>query len=224
VFSRKNGRIQRGLKMQAVITPMGLRGRRSDARAPAIDDARAAIWRNNADLQLNGVSLLLDAKGTGPADARLFLVTTVDEAYEVQVEVTVPSGGVGGLILFYNEKTFTGLASDGKEFTFYRDAVPATREPNTFGGLFFLKVVNQQARCVFLASADGKTWTSLMADVDMSGLQHDRFWGFLALRPGLIAAGDGKVRFERFVYKNNLLPVPNHKNQPIQTQRKNHKS
>jgi hypothetical protein len=110
-------------------------------------------------------------------------------------------GGGGGLILFYNEKAFAGLASDGKEFTLYRDAARVTREPNSFGGHFFLKIINQQDRCTFLASADGKTWTSLLADVDFSGLQHNKFGGFLALRPGLMAAGSGEVKFDRFVYK-----------------------
>lgn len=185
--------------MQAIIIPMGLKGSRPDASAPAIDAAGAAIWRNNAAAK--GVSLWLDAKGTGPGDGRLFLVTTVDEAYEVQVEITVPAGGIGGLILFYNEKTFIGLTSDGNEFTFYQDAATATREPNSFGGHFFLKIINLRNRCALLAGADGKTWTGLMADVNVCRLQHDSFLGFLTLRLGLMAAGSGEVKFDHFTYK-----------------------
>lgn len=114
-------------------------------------------WRDYAGIQLKDGSLFLNAKGSGPADARLLLVTATDAAYETQVEVTVPSGGSGGLILFYNEKAFAGLASDGKEFMIYRDAAKVTREPNSFGSHFFLKIVNRQDQCAFLASADGKT-------------------------------------------------------------------
>lgn len=159
-------------------------------------------WRNYAGVQLKDGRLFLTAKGSGPGNARLLLVTATDAAYEVQAEVTLPSGGIGGLILFYNEKAFAGLTSDGKEFTLYRDATIATREPNRFGSHFFLKIVNRQDRCAFLVGADGKTWTSLLHDVDVSGLHHNNFGGFLALRPGLMAAGTGEVRFDRFVYKN----------------------
>lgn len=158
-------------------------------------------WRDYAGIQLKDGGLLLNAKGSSPKDARLLLTTATDAAYETQVEVTVPSGGSGGLILFYNEKAFAGLTSDGKEFTLYRDAAKTTREPNKLGSHFFLKIVNRQDRCAFLASADGKTWTSLLTDVDVSGLQHNKFKGFLALRPGLMAAGSGEVSFNRFVYK-----------------------
>ena len=181
---------------------MDLVGKRLDVTAPALDDADGMIWRNYAGLQLKGGRLFLDAKGTGPGDARLFLVATADDAYEVQVEVTVPAGGSGGLILFYNETAFAGLTSDGKEFTLYHDAARVAREPNPFGGHFFLKIINRLNRCVFLAGADGKTWVGLLSDVDVSGLQHKNFTGFLTLRPGLMAAGGGKVRFDRFVYKN----------------------
>jgi beta-xylosidase len=160
-------------------------------------------WRDYAGIQLKDGSLFLNAKGSGPADARLLLITATDAAYEVQVEVTVPSGGRGGLILFYNEKAFAGITSDGKEFTLYRDAANVTRQTNRFGGHFFLKIVNRKNRCTFLASADGKTWTSLLTDVDVSGLQHNKFGGFLALRPGLMAAGSSEVKFDHFVYKNH---------------------
>ena len=187
--------------MKTVTTQMELAGSRLEVATSALDDADGMIWRYYAGIQLKGGTIFLNANGSRPENARLFLVTTADEAYEVQVEVTVSSGGVGGLILYYHEKAFAGLTSDGKEFTLYRDATLATREPNRFGDRCFLKIVNGQNRCAFLASADSQTWTSLLTDVDVSGLSPDGFWGFLALRPGLMAAGGGEVKFERFVYK-----------------------
>lgn len=36
--------------------------------------------------------------------------------------------------------------------------------------------------------------------MDVSGLQHNIFKGFLALRPRLMAAGSGAARFQHFVY------------------------
>ena len=57
---------------------------------------------------------------------------STDAAYETQVKVTVPSGGSGGLVLFYNEKAFAGITSDGKEFTLYRDAAKVTKGDEQF--------------------------------------------------------------------------------------------
>jgi beta-xylosidase len=187
--------------MKTDIAQIDLAGGSADATAPALDDAVGMIWRNYAGIYRKGGTLFLNATGSGPGNARLFLITTGDDAYEVQVEVSVPAGGVGGLILYYNESAFIGIASDGKEFTLYRNAEMVTREPSSFGGHFFLKIVNRRNRCAFLVGDDGRTWTSLMADVDVSGLQHDSFWGFLTLRPGLMAAGSGEVKFDHFAYK-----------------------
>lgn len=145
--------------------------------------------------------LFLAAMGTNPADARLLLATATDHHYEVQVEVTPGKGSTGGLILFYNEKAFAGIVSDRKEFTIYKSAAEAFRHPNPFGDHFFLKLANRGNRCDMLASGDGKTWITMESGVDVSQMHHNKFKGFLALRPGLIATGEGHVRFGHFQYK-----------------------
>jgi len=162
-------------------------------------------WRdyNPADITLKDHSLHLRAKGTTPADARLLLTTATDLAYTVQAEVTLAPGSSGGLVLFYSENAFVGITSDGRGFTIYEDAQRSTRHENFPGAHWFLKIVNDGKTCALLASRDGNAWETLRSGIDVSGMHHNRFKGFFALRPGLMAAGAGEVRFNRFSY----LPV-----------------
>ena len=161
-------------------------------------------WRDcdPESITLKDGILHLAAKGTTPADARLLLVTATDHSYEIQAELTLAKGSIGGLILFYNEKAFAGISSDGKQFTIYKSATDAIPRPGTFGDHFFLKITNRQNRCDLQASGDGKSWTTLQTGVDVSQMHHNNFKGFFALRPALMAAGDGEVRFEHFQYRD----------------------
>lgn len=160
-------------------------------------------WRDfdPKSITLKNGSLLLAAKGAGPQDARLLLVTATDCSYEVQTEVAVEQGSVGGLILFYNEKAFAGISSDGGQFTIYKSATEVSQQMNPFGRHFFLKIVNRKNSCDLLASADGKAWVTIQPNVDVSQMHHNNFKGFFALRPGLMAAGSGEVTFDNFQYK-----------------------
>lgn len=159
-------------------------------------------WRNFDGIHLKDGSLFLTAMGTAPGDARLLLVTATDPSYEVQAEVTLEKGGSGGLVLFYNEKAFAGISSDGGQFMVYQSATETSHHPSQFGRHFFLKIVNRKNTCDLFASADGRAWTAIQAGVDVSQMHHNNFKGFFALRPGLMAAGDGKVKFEHFQYRD----------------------
>lgn len=160
-------------------------------------------WRDYdpKSVVLKDRSLRLAGKGSTPADARLLSTTATDESYELQVEVTVDHGASGGLLLFYNEKAFAGAVSDGKQFTIIRNASESIDQPNSMGGHFHLKLVNRRNLCDFLTSGDGKTWSLLASGVDVSRMHHNVFKGFFALRPSLMAAGHGEVKFEGFQYR-----------------------
>ena len=158
-------------------------------------------WRDYAGVAVKDGSLVLDAKGGDPHDGRLLLTTATDAAYEIQVEVVVPARASGGLVLFYNEKAFAGISWDGERLALHHHAKRTTSQPAPRGERIFLKIVNRRDRCEFLAGSDGKTWTTLAADVDVSGMHHNNFKGFFALRPALMAAGSGAVKFDNFVYR-----------------------
>ena len=159
-------------------------------------------WRdyNPADFTIKDGGLHVRAKGATPADARLLLTTATDSAYTIQTEVTVAPGTTGGLVLFYSEKAFVGITTDGLGFTIHEDANRSSRHDNFPGTHWFLKLVHDGKTCALLASRDGNAWKTIRDGIDISGMHHNRFKHFFALRPGLMAAGTGDVRFDSFNY------------------------
>lgn len=160
-------------------------------------------WKeyNPKDIEFKDKSIYLKGKGTSPQNARLLLATVPDKNYEVTVEVNLENGGTGGLVLFYDEKAFAGISSDGRQFTVYESADKQTKTANKFGRKFLLKIKNKKNSCTLQASKDGSEWETLTENLDVSAMHHNNYKGFYALRVGLMAAGNTKVRFNDFVYK-----------------------
>ena len=144
----------------------------------------------------------MDAKGKTPADARVLLTTVEDKNYETQVEVHTGAGNTAGLILYYNEKAYAGITSDGKKFTIYQHANKKLELPNRIGKRFIAKIQNQGNTVRILVSKDGMDWTTLIENLDVSGLHHNNYKGFYALRIGLLSAGKGNASFKQFRYRN----------------------
>lgn len=149
----------------------------------------------------NGV-LELQAWGTSPADARVLLVTPGDKVYETQVEISTGKGNLGGLMLYYSDKAFCGVVSDGKTFSVYRTAEQKSELPNRIGKRFTARILNRGNLVSVAVSKDGRTWTTLLDACDVSGLNHNNYGGFYALRVGLVSAGKGKTEFRDFRYRN----------------------
>lgn len=159
-------------------------------------DAKNLVLENN--------SLYLKSKGADPKDAQLLLTTATDKNYKIQVELTVGKGAVGGLILFYNENAFAGISSDGKQFSIYLNADKQITQPNKLGSHFFLKIVNTKNVCDIQVSKNKKSWETIYSGLDVSRMHHNNYHNFFALRPGLMAAGKGTVKFNNFIYKPQI--------------------
>ena len=59
-------------------------------------------------------ALILKAAGTTPSDSRPLLLIPGDTGYEFECEVEIDPGVNAGLLLFYDEKLYCGLAFDDK--------------------------------------------------------------------------------------------------------------
>lgn len=147
-------------------------------------------------------TLRVKAKGDTPANGRLLLTTAEDKNYEAQVEVNVSKGNTAGLILFYNEKAYAGIVSDGSKFIVYQNADKKAELPNELGRSFIAKIHNQGNSLRIMVSKDNKEWITLAENVDVSQLHHNNYKGFYALRIGLLSTGKGNAGFKRFRYKN----------------------
>ena len=132
----------------------------------------------------------------------MLLATAEDKNYETQVEVTIGRNNTAGLLLYYSEKAYAGLVSDGKTFTVYRHAGQKTEIPNTLGTQFTVRIKNQGNHVSISVGKDGKEWTTLAEGIDVSGMHHNAYKGFYALRIGLVSMGKGEAAFRQFRYKN----------------------
>ena len=162
------------------------------------------FWKEYApeSLSFGKDGMSVKAKGKTPADGRLLMVTATDKNYELTTEIALGKGNTGGLLLFYDEKAYAGVASDGKTFTIYRNGEKAETMPSDYHKHFHLRLLNRANRVTLSASKDGKSWKELATDIDVSGLHHNNYGGFYALRPALLSAGKGRTTFRNFTYRN----------------------
>lgn len=120
------------------------------------------------------------------------------------MEVNVGKGNTAGLLLYYSEKAYAGVVSDGKNFTIYRNAENSFTLPNKLGKRFLAKIQNQGNSVRIAVSKDGKKWTTLVENMDVSQLHHNNYGGFYALRIGLLSSGKGSAGFRQFRYRNAI--------------------
>ncbi|HTG65800.1 MAG TPA: family 43 glycosylhydrolase [Flavobacterium sp.] len=157
---------------------------------------------NKTSFSLKNGMLSVRAKGTTPGEATVMLTTATDKTYETQVEVKTSKSCQAGLLLFYSEKAYAGVVSDGKIFTIYRSADKVEKVPNKIGNKFLVKILNQANGCTFSVSKDGKKWDVIATNVDVSMMHHNNYKKFFALRPAIISMGKGDASFDNFEYKN----------------------
>lgn len=160
------------------------------------------FWKEYAPsaLTFKSKALWMQGKGTNPANARLLLTTATDRSYETQVEINVGKDNAAGLMLYYNEKAYAGVLSDGKMFKIYKSATDSITLSNDLGRKFMAKIVNCENNVRIAVSKDGKVWTVLAENIDVSWMHHNNYGGFYALRIGLLSVGKGKAGFRHFRY------------------------
>ena len=149
-----------------------------DFRGPSLG-LQWTFWKEYApkSLTFDQNTLWLKGKGSTPANGRLLLTTVEDKNYETQVEVNIGKGNTAGLVLFYNEKAYVGVVSDGKKFTVYRNAEQKIEFPNEIGTRFIAKIRNQGNKVCILVSRDSREWTTLAENVDVSQMHHNNYQG-----------------------------------------------
>jgi xylan 1,4-beta-xylosidase len=147
-------------------------------------------------------SLRLEGQGRSPADSSPLACLVRDRSYRVEIDLALSGEAEAGLLLFYNHKAFVGLGFDGRVIKSYQyaeeqtwAAIPAvTRELK-------LKIDNDENVVTYHYSLDrGATWVRHPTRMEVSGLNHNVFGGFLSLRPAIYCAGSGAVVLKDFRY------------------------
>ena len=160
------------------------------------------FWGENGldALSFSNQGLTIKGKGKSPVDSRLLLTTPTHANYTVQVEVTPDKRSTAGLLLYYNDKAFAGVTSDGKNLNIYHSADSVVTIPSKYGQHFFAKLHNRANTLSISASSDGRTWETIASGIDVSQFHHNNYGGFYALRPALSVSGKGKAQFRNFEY------------------------
>jgi xylan 1,4-beta-xylosidase len=147
--------------------------------------------------------LQIAGRGTSPVDSRPLTCTAGDRAYEVEVTMTLNGKGEGGLLLFYSPKAFVGIGfspDDVKTFQ-YAEEQPWARNRRPTSRVI-IRMTNDDHVVTFRYSHDdGKTWSLHGTRMEVSGIHHNVFGGFLSLKVGLYSAGQGSATFSDFRYR-----------------------
>lgn len=159
-------------------------------------------WRRlgSSDAVVSGGKLSLQSKGSGIADGRVLVTTPTDARYDVRVDALADGWSGAGLTLFYNEKAFIGIVATADSIAYWTSSDVRHAVPNGFGRAMTLRIVNDSNRCSLQTSPEGKSWRVLADGIDVSAMNHNELRGFLALRVGLVATGQGAARFDNFSY------------------------
>ncbi|MFZ2990563.1 family 43 glycosylhydrolase, partial [Ideonella sp.] len=162
--------------------------------APGPDEASRIRHENS--------SLLLRGKGKALADCSPLCCTVGDRSYEVSVELEIAGEGHGGLALFYDERGHAGLGFSRTQMLTYGYGQEQTwmRENLSFSRVH-IRLRNRENVLTFWTSLDGKAWNQHPWQMEVSGLHHNVFGGFVSLRVALFCAGPGEIRARNFVYR-----------------------
>ena len=169
--------------------------------APRAEDGARASYRDGG--------LVIAASGTSPADSSPLTCIVPDRSYTAEISLDlIGAGAEAGLLLYYNDKAFVGLGHDGEKLKLfeYSQELEWAAIPLETRNLR-LRVTNEENVLTWHYSIDeGASWQRHGTRMEVSGLHHNVFGGFLALRIGIYAAGDGAARLRGFTYKGLSRP------------------
>src|SRR5690606_8139344 len=120
------------------------------------------------------------------------------------VEMVIKGNAIGGLVLFYNEKSGSGILADQKNILANLRGWQFETEKGVINKKVHLKMVNNDNIVSQYYSLDGKNWKKIESSLEVSSIHHNVLSGFLSLRIGLVSIGEGEVHFKNFNYQ----PLP----------------
>ncbi len=150
---------------------------------------------------LSDNSLFIRAKGHSVGDCSPLLCIPSDHSYIAQAEIFIDGEATGGLVLFYNNKAYSGILADKENILTNLRTWQFPTEKKAINNHVFLRLKNINNTVDMYYSIDGGKWNKIENSVEVSSYNHNVLDGFLSLRLGLCAIGDGMVKFKNFIYK-----------------------
>lgn len=148
----------------------------------------------------DGDGLLMSAAGTAPNDCSPLTFVVGDQAYLIECEIEVHGDCTAGMVLFYDRLLYCGLGFDARRFVTHQYGLERGRPANPHGSRLWMRLTNDRHIVTLHTSPDGHHWTRFDRQMEVSGYHHNVRGGFMMLRPGLYAAGEGSARFRKLRY------------------------
>lgn len=145
-------------------------------------------------------SLVVKGKGKGVGDSSPLVCVPVGHSYMADVEMDIEGNAVGGLVLFYNSNYYSGILADKENILANLRGWQFPTEKNVHKRHVYLRLKNINNNVDMFYSLDGKDWKKIENSAEVSSYNHNALSGFLGLRIGLCAVGDGSVSFKNFKY------------------------
>jgi len=159
--------------------------------------------RNDSDrYRYERGSFLLKGKGTSPANASPLWFVNGDRSYQIEVEFELEGFATAGLLVFYNQRSYAGLAFNDTSMVLHRYGLDRVlSKPKEIARKGWIRLINDRNLVSLFYSSDGKQWKRHDIRMDVSGYHHNTFYDFLSLRPALYVSGTGMARFRNFKYQ-----------------------
>jgi xylan 1,4-beta-xylosidase len=146
-------------------------------------------------------SLVIKAKGHSIGDCSPLLCIPSHHSYIAQVELLIDGEATGGLVLFYNDKAYSGILADKENILANLRGWQFPAEKKVIQHHVFLRLKNINNTVDMYYSIDGENWNKIENSIEVSGMHHNVLSGFLSLRIGLCSIGDGNIKFKNFIYE-----------------------
>jgi beta-xylosidase len=146
-------------------------------------------------------SLVVAGKGNSVVDCSPLLCVPSHHSYSADVEMVIEGEATGGLVLFYNNNGYSGILADKENILANLRGWQFPTEKKAIQKHVFLRIRNINNAVDMYYSVDGANWKKIESSLEVSALHHNVLGGFLSLRIGLCAIGEGKVTFKNFTYK-----------------------
>jgi xylan 1,4-beta-xylosidase len=146
-------------------------------------------------------SIIIKAKGNSVAESSPLLCMPSDHSYAAEVEIEIEGDAIGGLVLFYSKKAYSGILADNKNILANLRGWQFPTEKDVIDNHAYLRLKNINNTVDMYYSTDGANWIKIENSVEVSAYHHNVLSDFLSLRIGLVSVGEGKVIFKNFKYE-----------------------
>jgi len=141
------------------------------------------------------------AKGNSVAESSPLLCMPTDHSYSAQAELEIEGNAVGGLVLFYSYKIYSGILADRNDILANLRGWQFPTEKDVVNNHVYLRLKNINNTVDMYYSVNGADWIKIENSVEVSAYHHNVLSDFLSLRIGLVSMGEGKVKFKNFKYE-----------------------